>query len=79
MFRIRLLVLGVTLVLMIGCGSSIHPADSGEGKTIEGLWEVTSVQRERKPDPLQVGAQMIFTGKVVEFHPKAVQVADGTS
>ena len=79
MSRIRLSVLGVAVVLLIGYRSSHQPADGGEAESLEGSWEVTSVQRDGEPDLLQVGAQLIFTGTEVQFQPKAVQIADGTS
>jgi len=79
MSRIQLLVLGVALVLLIGCRSSNPPADEAEAEPLEGFWEVTSVQRDGEPDLLQVGARMSFTAHEVQFQPKAVQIADGTS
>ena len=48
-------------------------------KLLEGTWEVTSVQRDGEPDPLQVGAQVAFTVNAVAFQPKVVQILDGTS
>src|SRR5262249_11754005 len=79
MSRNRLAVLGVTVALLIGWGSSTHPTDGGEAEFLQGSWEVTSVQRDGEPDPLQVGAQMTFTSNEVKFQPKAVQFVDGTS
>jgi hypothetical protein len=79
MSRIRLSVLGVAVVLLIGCRSSHQPADGGEAESLEGSWEVTYVQRDGEPDLLQVGAQLSFTGTEVQFQPKALQIADGTS
>ena len=80
MSRIRLAVLGIAVGLLIGCRSGNQPADGGDAESLEGSsWEVTSVQRDREPDWLQVGAQMIFTGNEVKFQPKAVQFVDGTS
>jgi hypothetical protein len=79
MSRIQLAVLGVAVALLIGCRSSNQPADGREAESLQGSWEVTSVQRDREPDWLQVGAQMIFTGNEVKFQPKAVQFVDGTS
>ena len=79
MSRIRLAVLGVAVALLIGCRSSNQPADGGEAISLEGSWEVTSVQRDGEPDPFQVGAQMTFTGNEVKFLPKTVQFVDGTS
>jgi hypothetical protein len=77
MSRLWLAILGVAV--LIGCRSSDQTADLGEAPSLEGSWEVTSVQRDRELDPLQVGAQMIFTGNEVKFEPKAVQFVDGTS
>ena len=78
MSRIQLVVLGVALVLLIGCRSSNPPAGEAEAEPLEGSWEVTSVQRDGEPDLLQVGARLTFTGNEVQFQPKAVQFADGT-
>ena len=79
MSRIQLLVLGVALVLLIGCRSSNPPADEAEAEPLEGFWEVTSVQRDGERDLLQDGAQMTFTGNGVKFQPKTAQFVDGTS
>ena len=77
MSRNRLAVLGVAVTLLVGCKSSTP--DGGEPESLQGSWEVTSVQRDGEPDLLQVGAQMTFTGNEVKFHPKAAQFVDGTS
>ena len=77
MSRNRLAVLGVAVTLLVGCKSSTP--DGGEPESLQGSWEVTSVQRDEEPDLLQVGAQMTFTGNEVKFQPKAVQFVDGTS
>ena len=78
MSRIWLAMLGVAVALLIGCRSSNQPAPGGEAESLEGSWEVASVQRDGEPDPLQVGARMSFTSNEVKFQPKAVQFADGT-
>jgi len=75
--RNRLAVLGVAVALLVGCRSSTP--DGGQSESLQGSWEVASVQRDGEPDLLQVGAQMTFTGKKVKFQPKAVQFIDGTS
>jgi len=77
MSRNRSAVLGVVVALLVGCRSSTP--DGGEAESLQGSWEVTSVQRDGEPDPLQVGAQLTFTGNEVAFQPKAVQFLDGTS
>jgi hypothetical protein len=79
MSRIRLAVLGVALALLMGCRGGNQPAAGGRAESLEGSWEVTSVQRDGEPDALQVGAQLTFTGDEVTFQPKAPQVVDGTS
>ena len=79
MSRIRLVVLGVAVALLTGSMNTYQPTDGGEAESLEGSWEVTSVQRDGEPDSLQVGAQMIFTGIEATFQPKAVQFVDGTS
>ena len=79
MSPIRLAILGVAVALLAGCRSSHPPADGGQAERLEGTWEVSSVQRDGEPDPLQVGAQLTFTGNEVAFQPKAVQFLDGTS
>jgi hypothetical protein len=79
MSRIQFVVLGVALMLLIGWRSSNPPADEAKAEPLEGSWEVTSVQRAGEPDLLQVGARMTFTAHEVQFQPKAVQIADGTS
>ena len=77
MSPIRLAILGVGVALLAGCRTSTP--DGGEAESLQGSWEVTSVQRDGEPDLLQVGAQMTFTGNEVKFQPKAVQFVDGTS
>ena len=79
MCRTRLSVLGVAVALLIGCRSSTPPADGRAAEFLEGRWEVTAVERDGKPDPLQIGAEMTFTGTEVKFQPKVVQFNDGTS
>ena len=79
MSAIRLAILGVAVALLAGCRSSNQPAAGGQAERLEGSWEVTSVQRDGEPDPLQIGAQMVFTVNEVAFQPKAVQILDGTS
>ena len=81
MCRFRLAVLGVAVALLMGCRSSNPPAPGreAEAESLEGSWEVTSVQRGGEPDLLQVGARLTFTAHEVQFQPKAVQIADGTS
>jgi hypothetical protein len=79
MARIRVAVLGVAVALLVGSGGSNQPADGGGAESLRGSWEVASVQRDGEPDPLQVGAQLTFTGNEVKFRPKAVQFTDGTS
>jgi hypothetical protein len=78
MARIRLAVLGVAVALLM-CRSSNPPATGWEAESLEGSWEVTSVQRGGEPDLLQVGARLTFTAYEVQFQPKAVQIDDGTS
>ena len=77
MSRIWSAIVGVAL--LIGCRSSDQAAALGEAPSVEGSWEVTSVQRDGELDPVQVGARMTFTGDEVKFAPKAVQIDDGTS
>jgi hypothetical protein len=79
MSRIQFVVLGVALMLLIGCRSRNPPADEAEVDPLVGSWEVTSVERDGEPDLLQVGARLTFTAHEVQFQPKAVQIADGTS
>jgi hypothetical protein len=79
MSRIRLAALGIAVVLLIGGRGSNQPAEGGETDSLQGSWEVASVQRDGEPDLLQVGAQLTFTGHEVTFQPKAVQFVDGTS
>jgi hypothetical protein len=71
MFRIRWPILGTAVFLLASCGR-IHPpaADSEQARQLEGPWIVTSVQRDGKHDPLQVGARMTFTDNQVTFEPK---------
>jgi hypothetical protein len=77
MSRIRLAVLGVAVALLIGCRGSNQPAGGRQAEFLQGIWEVTSVQREGESDPLQIGAQLHFTGHEVRFQPKVVQFVDG--
>ena len=79
MSRTRLTIAWVAVGLLIGCISGNQPADGMEGESLEGTWEVASIQRDGEPDPLQVGAQITFTSNEVKFQPKAVQFVDGTS
>jgi len=79
MFRIRWAIVGVAMALQAGCGSNNQPAEGGGVDRLEGSWEVTMVQRDGEADPLQLGAQMTFTGNAVTFQPKAMQVVDYTS
>jgi hypothetical protein len=72
---IRLAILAALAVLLAGGTSSNQGA---QAERFEGSWEITSVQRDGEPDPLQVGAQMTFTVNEVAFQPKAVQINDGT-
>ena len=78
MSRIRWVILGVSLILLAGRGSD-YPTVGGQAERLDGAWTVTSVQREGDLDPLQVGAQVTFTGNQVQFQPKVVQIVDGTS
>jgi hypothetical protein len=77
--RFRLAVLGVAVALLIGCRGSNQPAEGRQADFLQGIWEVTSVQRDGEPDPLQIGAQLHFTGDEVRFQPKVVQFVDGMS
>ena len=79
MSRIRLAVLGAAVALLIGCRGSNQPTEGTQAEFLQGIWEVTSVQRDGEPDPLQIGAQLHFTGDEVRFQPKVVQFVDGMS
>jgi hypothetical protein len=79
LYPIRWAVLGVAAALLTGCLVGSPPAADGQGESLEGIWEVTSVQRDGEPDPLPVGGRMTFTGTAVTFQPKAVQVVDYAS
>ncbi len=50
-----------------------------EIERLEGSWEIMSVQRDGEPDPLQIGAGLIFVGDEVKFLPKAREFVDGMS
>jgi hypothetical protein len=78
MSRIRWVLLGVALTLPGGC-SSDQAATGGKPEPLDGSWVVTSVQREGKPDPLQVGAKVTFLGNQVTFQPKVAHFVDGAS
>jgi hypothetical protein len=38
---------------------------------LQGVWEVTHVQKDGKKDSAQIGATLTFTGDTVTFEPKA--------
>ena len=79
MCRIRFVILGIALALQSGSTNS-HLADDGATRdSLEGDWEIVSVQRDGRPDALQVGARITFTGHEVTFQPKVEQFVDGTS
>jgi hypothetical protein len=78
MSGIRWAILGAAVALLAGRSGDRLTAD-GQAGPLEGLWVVISVQREGEFDPLQVGAQMTFTGNQVTFQPKVVQRVDGPS
>ena len=63
MSRIRLAILAVAVALLAGCRSSSQPADGGSAESLEGSWEVTSVQRDGETDPLQVGGAVGLHGQ----------------
>ena len=79
MSRMRLAVLGVAVASLTWCRSGDQPTDGRETERLQGSWEVISVQRDGDQDPMQVGAQMTFTGNEVTFQPKAAQFVDGIS
>jgi hypothetical protein len=79
MSRIRLSFLGFAAALLAGCPGSRPPAADGQVESLEGTWEVISVQRDGEPDPLPVGGRVTFTGAEVTFQPKVVQVVDWAS
>jgi hypothetical protein len=78
MSGIRWAILGVAMTLLAGC-SSVRVTADRQAEPLEGFWVVTAVQRDGESDPLQVGAQVTFTGNQVTFQPKVVQLVDGTS
>ncbi len=39
---------------------------------LEGVWEVTAVERDGVPDARQIGARMTFAGGAVSFEPNKV-------
>jgi hypothetical protein len=40
---------------------------------LDGTWEILSVQRDGEPDPVQVGAKLIFANGEVKFQPNELQ------
>jgi hypothetical protein len=78
MCRVGLAVLGVAVALLVGCSGGDQTADAVAAASLQGAWEITSVQRDGELDSLQVGARMTFTGNEVNFQPKVVQIDDGT-
>jgi hypothetical protein len=79
MSRIRWAMLGIAMTLLVGCSRSAQPAEDGQAERLEGSWVITSVQRDGKPDPLQVGAQMTFTANQATFQPTVRQFVDEMS
>ncbi len=77
--RIPLTALGFTLALLAGCTNRDSTTAALYPDVLAGAWEVTSVQRDGEPDPLQVGARLTFTGNEVKFQPNAAEPVVGIS
>jgi hypothetical protein len=75
----RLALLGVLAALLTGCTGGRQRAGDREPLPLEGAWEIVSVQRDGRPDALQVGARMTFTADTAVFAPKVVDAVDGLS
>ena len=78
MYRIRFAVPGIVVALVVGCVGRNQPADGGGAVSLEGAWEVKSVERDGQQDPLQVGARLTFADNAVSFQPIVAQVSDWT-
>lgn len=70
MRRTRMMTLGLSALLLAGCG---RPAAGPYAAEIQGDWEIVSVRRDGEPDPTHVGARMTFDGNHVSFLPHAVE------
>lgn len=79
MAQFRFAVLGIAVAFLIGCARCHPQADDGEAESLEGSWEVTSVQRDGEPELLEAGALLTFTGNEVKFQPKTPQFTDWAS
>ena len=71
--RFPLAALGFTLTLLVGCMNRDSTTAILDPDVLAGAWEITSVQRDGEPDPLQVGARLTFTGNEVKFQPNAAE------
>jgi hypothetical protein len=79
MSQIRLALLGLLAALLSGCIGGHQSAGDREPPSLEGAWEIVSVQRDGRPDGLQVGARMTFAADTVVFVPNVVDAVDGLS
>jgi hypothetical protein len=79
MSQIRMALLGLLAALPTGCIGGHQRTGDRESPSLEGAWEIVSVERDGRPDALQIGARMTFTGDTVVFTPNVVDVVDGLS
>lgn len=79
MYRIRSAILGFAVALLMGSMGSDQPVPDKKAESLEGTWEITSVQRDGEADSTQVGSLLTFTRTEVAFQPKVVLIDDGTS
>jgi len=77
--RIPSAAFGFALTLLAGCINRHSTTPTLNPEVLAGAWEVTSVQRDGEPDPLQVGARLTFTGNEVKFQPNAAEPVVGIS
>jgi hypothetical protein len=72
---IRWTIAGVALSLIGGCDlANRHQIPTTAIPQLDGTWEVISVHRDGKADPVQIGALLTFADGEVKFQPKIPQV-----
>ena len=72
---IRWTIAGIVLALIVGSyQASRHQIPTTAIPQLDGTWEVISVHRDGKADPVQVGARLTFANGEVTFQPNIWQV-----
>ena len=72
---IRWTIAGIALALIVGSDqASRHQTQTTAIPQLDGTWEIISVHRDGKADPVQVGALLAFANGEVKFQPNIRQV-----